>query len=475
MIDRQEILELAGEVGLEPNVVEKDYVLGWILAGISEHPRTRGSWVFKGGTCLKKCYFETYRFSEDLDFTLLDGSHLDEQILREMFNEISPWIYDNSGIELPDVSRTFEIYTNPRGKKSAQGRIGYRGPLQRQGDLPRVRLDLTDDERVLRDGERRPVHHPYSDEPDDGIEVLSYCLEEVFAEKLRALVERERPRDLYDVIHLHRHELGANRVSVCEILRAKCEFKGIAVPTFAALAASPNHAALRADWDQMLAHQLPELPPFDAFWGELPMLFTWLENEPVPVPPPPVIGSGRHAIDATWRAPTMAGSWRAQGVTAPLEMIRFAAANRLCVELDYEDEQGKRSTRAIEPYSLRRTKEGELLLYAVRRQDGQDRSYRVDRIIGARPTKETFSPRYLIELSAAGPINAPEVSRSVGIRSARMARKSGTWGQTKYVFQCSYCNKKFERSKYTSALNPHKTKEGYPCPSRVGFYVETKY
>ena len=33
----------------------------------------RESWLFKGGTCLKKC-FETYRFSEDLDFTLTDAS-----------------------------------------------------------------------------------------------------------------------------------------------------------------------------------------------------------------------------------------------------------------------------------------------------------------------------------------------------------------------------------------------------------------
>src|SRR5271165_4917736 len=116
MIDRQEILELAADVGLEPNVVEKDYVLGWILAGISQHPRTRDSWIFKGGTCLKKCYFETYRFSEDLDFTLLDGSHLSERVLGETFNEIAAWIYDESGIELPDAVRSFEIYANPRGK-----------------------------------------------------------------------------------------------------------------------------------------------------------------------------------------------------------------------------------------------------------------------------------------------------------------------------------------------------------------------
>ena len=94
MIDRQEILEFAGEVGLDPNVVEKDYVLGWVLAGISQHPRTRDTWLFKGGTCLKKCYFETYRFSEDLDFTLLDGLQAEEALLRATFAEIAQWVYD---------------------------------------------------------------------------------------------------------------------------------------------------------------------------------------------------------------------------------------------------------------------------------------------------------------------------------------------------------------------------------------------
>ena len=62
MIDRREILEAASSFSLLPNVVEKDYVLGWILAGINAHEELAESWVFKGGTCLKKCYFETYRF-----------------------------------------------------------------------------------------------------------------------------------------------------------------------------------------------------------------------------------------------------------------------------------------------------------------------------------------------------------------------------------------------------------------------------
>lgn len=481
MIDRQEILEFAGEIRLDPNVVEKDYILGWMLAGISQHPRSRETWLFKGGTCLKKCFFETYRFSEDLDFTLLDSAHVNEAVLRETFAEIGQWVYDESGVELPDASRSFEIYANPRGKYSAQGRVGYRGPLQRQGDLPRVRLDLTDDERLVHAGERKRVHHPYSDEPEEGIQILSYSFEEVFAEKLRALVERERPRDLYDVIHLHRRQAGADRASVRQILQAKCEFKGIPLPTFAALDASPHHAALRADWEQMLAHQLPELPPFDSFWDELPALFAWLEREEVK-PHRPTMGALRADIDSSWSMPAMAHSWHAEGIGAPLEIIRFGAANRLCVELDYRDEQGTLGTRVIEPYSLRRTKTGDLLLYAVRSEDGQDRSYRVDRIQGARVTKQTFSPRYEVELSLAGPVQAPEISRPARAQFSppfraqrRSTSRTRVFGQARYVFRCPICQKKFERSEYDSTLRPHKGKNGYPCPGRTGYYETTKY
>ncbi len=85
MISRDEVLEFAREFQLAANVVEKDYALGWLLAGISNHRELSDTWVFKGGTCLKKCFFETYRFSEDLDFTLRDPAHLDEAFLSRVF------------------------------------------------------------------------------------------------------------------------------------------------------------------------------------------------------------------------------------------------------------------------------------------------------------------------------------------------------------------------------------------------------
>lgn len=143
MISKQEIMALAAELQLQAHVVEKDYALGWFLAGIAAHPVIGPRWVFRGGTCLKKCHFETCRFSEDLDFTLQDAEHLDEAFLAEVFEEIGEWVYDACGLQLPAEARKFEVFTNPRGSQSAQGRVGYRCPLGRAGDPPRINTVCT--------------------------------------------------------------------------------------------------------------------------------------------------------------------------------------------------------------------------------------------------------------------------------------------------------------------------------------------
>jgi predicted nucleotidyltransferase component of viral defense system len=73
MIPRRELALLRAAWLLDQGVIEKDYVLGWLLAGIAQHQALSRTWVFKGGTCLRKCYYETFRFSEDLDFTVVNS------------------------------------------------------------------------------------------------------------------------------------------------------------------------------------------------------------------------------------------------------------------------------------------------------------------------------------------------------------------------------------------------------------------
>jgi len=476
MIDRQEIMDFARELSLAPDVVEKDYVLGWLLAGISQHVALQGGWVFKGGTCLKKCYFETYRFSEDLDFTLTNPDHLTEDFLLATFGEVVEWVYEQTGIELPVDRLRFDVYDNNRGGISAEGRIYYRGPMQRRGDPARIKLDLTTDEILVLEPDIRTVHHPYSDNPEGGIQVASYCFEEVFAEKVRALAERQRPRDLYDVVHLYRHdELQPDRPVVLTTLGEKCAYKGIQVPTREIIHSPDARGELLAEWENMLAHQLPVLPPFEQFWDELPLVFDWLHQVVEKVHMPSY--QGREAIDDSWRPPAMVQSWHS---STPMEAIRYAAANRLCINLRYQG-----SSRLIEPYSLRRTREGNILLYSVKHTSGEPRSYRIDRIQGAEVTKTTFVPKYQIELTPSGSMSIPPTARKIdsdfSLSSSRKSfarrtsrvRPKNDFGP-KYVYECTFCGKKFTRKTNTSKLNPHKDKQGYPCPGRVGFYVDTK-
>ena len=275
MIEKYEVMDWARKLGLSPNIIEKDYVLSWVLAGISEHSALKNSYVFKGGTCLKKCFFEDYRFSEDLDFTVTDPSHMDITFLKKTFLNISEWIYENSGIEILNSDIRFEEFQTPKRGVAVEGRLGFRGPLRRQGDWARIKLDLTHHERLVFPPAMSPIHHPYSDGLKASIQ--SYCLEEIFAEKLRALVERMRPRDLYDVICLfERKKSQADRNQILLCLKEKCEFKKIGLPKMDELQTRPELQELTKEWESMLAHQIKDLQPYDIYWEKLPQVLDWV-------------------------------------------------------------------------------------------------------------------------------------------------------------------------------------------------------
>ncbi|MCC2667294.1 MAG: hypothetical protein K0S63_1210, partial [Gammaproteobacteria bacterium] len=220
-------MDFAREFNLPVTTIEKDYVLGWLLAGIQNDNELFEKWIFKGGTCLKKCYFETYRFSEDLDYTLTDNNHIDEKFLTDRFKNISKWIYEVMGIEIIEDTIRFEIYQNNDGKTTVEGRLNYIGPLQRRNNPYRIKLDLTAAEILVLPPVLQNVHHPYSDRLSHKIKAFCYNFSEVFAEKIRALSERARPRDLYDVIHLYNHTSGEKPAIIFDVLKKKCKYKAI--------------------------------------------------------------------------------------------------------------------------------------------------------------------------------------------------------------------------------------------------------
>lgn len=266
MISKEEISRIAHKLELSSHTIEKDYVLGWILAGIGTHPQINKSWVFKGGTALKKCYFENYRFSEDLDFTINDEKAATLHSIQQAINDISYWVYEQSGIEI-DITRTlFETLENPAKQKIIQGRIFYKGPASPSSprQWPRIKFDMTANEVVV----NPPVllniiNTPYSDfEEFSYSKINTYDLYDIFSEKIRALFERTRPRDLYDVVEIYKRKVGDIDPSILlDVLRKKCAYKNISKLDISEL----RLKECAAGWKDQLLHQLPNLLSFEDY------------------------------------------------------------------------------------------------------------------------------------------------------------------------------------------------------------------
>jgi predicted nucleotidyltransferase component of viral defense system len=397
MIPKQDILDHASEWQLRPDVVEKDYVLGWLLAVIGGIPETNTVWIFKGGTCIKKCLFETYRFSEDLDFSLLPDAAYTDAAIKDIAMRIASQVQESSGIELPLSLVEVKAKQNKQRKPTFQIRLSYRGPLGGPSNLPRVLFDITQYEPVIDSPVRRPILHSYPDRFPDNTTVSNYSFNELLAEKTRALLERTRPRDLYDVVYLLDNQPEAFDLSeVRRLLQEKCEVKGIQRPTCEGLRHTIQESAeLRTEWKNMLGHQLPHLPGLDQMLERLPDLLAWIDESEV-VLPAARLTPAVHASSETLVAPTGISYW---GNGSPLEKIRFAGANHLLIEFDYHGER-----RRAEPYSFRQAGTKDILLCAQEVNSLHIEAFNLTDIQNVQTTNDTFSPRYRIEFTSLAAI-----------------------------------------------------------------------
>jgi predicted nucleotidyltransferase component of viral defense system len=414
MIPVAEITEVAAEAGLLPTTVEKDYVLGWTLFGIAARADL-SAWIFKGGTCLKKCYFDTYRFSEDLDFTIPVAARYDAGAIGDGLRAVAAWVGDAVGIEIAADEIDVEASTNKRGQPTFQAKMTYRGPIHLpKQNRQRIRFDLTQDELVATASARRQVFHGYSDVPVPVPEVLCYSLEEILAEKLRALVERKgRARDVYDVVNVGRNfsdQLSVDRTR--SAAARKFAFKSLSAPTVAGIFAAIDVAPLEADWSQALRHQLQLVPPVADFVGALRGVLSWILEPTFVVPPLTPAPSQNPNEDPIPRVSFERASslGRGQPLTAfgrripaeaygqAMERVRFAARNRLLVQLVYDG-----VARVVEPYSLRMPGTGNLLLYVWEIERGGApgggiKAFMVSKLGATQVMSRPFVPRHLVEL-----------------------------------------------------------------------------
>jgi predicted nucleotidyltransferase component of viral defense system len=256
MIRLSEIQQKARKENVRDTQIEKDYVLSWILTGIAHNKLLFNILAFKGGTVLKKFYFENYRHSEDLDFTLLDNTKTNEKI-KAAFENSFDFIKDEANISLA-ITEFGEHETG-----NINFFINYNGALGGTGK--RIKVDISKDELLLFDLETKPLFSTYSDHIDSFVKC--YSLSEVMTEKLRSLLSRQQARDFYDLWYLSEVEEMEMSDYISEY-KAKTKYKGLN-PDNLESRIEKILPAFKSRWESSIKEQIKDLPPFEQVSREL--------------------------------------------------------------------------------------------------------------------------------------------------------------------------------------------------------------
>lgn len=266
MLSADQIRGLAGQAGVGPGILEKDYVLSKVLMALATIEDFRQTLIFKGGTALKKCFYRQWRYSEDVDFT--SRTVMDKSRIVSIFEGAISVCSDLFGLPL----RVAEYSQYPRRHEpllSAQLKIGYDGPLRKSsGQKNNVRVDIAFDEQVVVEPTLRAVFREYQDDVDATVPV--YTLDEIVAEKLRSVLQRGKSRDYYDVwLLLTGFNRDFSHARVRDTLSRKCAHRGLPAPALEHFLDPKRTDAAKAYWERGLAHQMEDLPTFERVLDDL--------------------------------------------------------------------------------------------------------------------------------------------------------------------------------------------------------------
>ncbi|WP_286834824.1 nucleotidyl transferase AbiEii/AbiGii toxin family protein [Sphingobacterium sp. UBA7038] len=281
MILKKEIEKKALEHDVSRSTIDKDWVLGHFIDAIFSNKTCKGSLIFKGGTCLRKCYFTDYRFSEDLDFTSINTEF---KLTEELMQEIITSVQERTGMPLH-----LDKLTELRHKDMLTGYaaiVKFWGADHAKDQAPpaparwttSIKIEIILYEQMLFSPIDRSVYHDYSDELSSAVKAIScYDIREVLSEKLRALIQRSytAPRDYYDIWYLSKHGGNIDWSEIKMAFLKKMEFKGLEFSGVEQLLNAKSENTVKRAWKTSLGHQISpkKSPTFDNVKTDLEILF----------------------------------------------------------------------------------------------------------------------------------------------------------------------------------------------------------
>lgn len=259
---RKEILQHATTEGVPPDTIDKDWVLGHFLHILFSFRWAQDNLVFKGGTCLRKCYFEKYRFSEDIDLTVTNS---DFTLTMNHLNQVCEALKDQS--DIPNRIMKYDDVLHKDRHVGWDVEICYWGSNHNPNDEPvfrnvchtKIIVEARHFEKIIFPLSVNTLLHPYSDHENIKAELPCYSIEEILSEKLRAILQRNRgeARDFFDIWYIANHYTEAiDWHSVKEAFFEKCKYKSISFLSVGDFFIPKRMKQVAITWENRLAHQM---------------------------------------------------------------------------------------------------------------------------------------------------------------------------------------------------------------------------
>ncbi|MFH0905997.1 MAG: nucleotidyl transferase AbiEii/AbiGii toxin family protein [archaeon] len=187
MITKEELIKYNNTLKLNLGHTEKNYFHTLFLFAVSK--TDPNSLIFKGGTCLMICY-NLDRFSEDLDFTIISDNFSYEIFFEKIINF------------LKNYNVISEYKLEQENKYSYRFDMYFYGPLWNNNNQTRckIQIDISKRKDSSNGNNIIKINHIYNEFPV--FYTNCFTIQEIFYEKIRAIIERNKSRDLYDLNYL---------------------------------------------------------------------------------------------------------------------------------------------------------------------------------------------------------------------------------------------------------------------------------
>lgn len=232
-ITENQLNEVVAIHGFNPELLQKDYYIIVILYLIKD---VSGIY-FKGGTALNTLFLHHARLSEDIDFTVTRNPKEVQAEVVSVLQEAHMFTTITEDKNIPEFVRIVLSYKTFSGKED------------------KIFIDLNKRATMLSRPEEHCIHHFYHDFiPQFSVKTLA--LEEMIAEKLKATMTRNKPRDHFDIYKIIEANLPINT----KLTERKCKEAG---KEFSIIRMFKNAQKLKTQWEPDLVPLLTKEVPFE--------------------------------------------------------------------------------------------------------------------------------------------------------------------------------------------------------------------